>query len=151
MVKRIFNLKPVDAQQIITLGKEFYGMTGLSGTFHGDTFISFWNGFLQHGQAAMWVYVEDSVIVGTIGVTLTMSLFDGKVIADESFWFVAPHHRGTAGVRLFVEMKKWAKEHGAQRILMGKMLYINPENDKVGLFYERQGFMKLQTQYALDI
>ena len=151
MIERILYLKPVDAKQVIELGKEFYGLTGLRGEFHGDTFVTFWNAFMAHGQSAMWVFRSESVIVGAIGVNLTMSLFDGKVIADEAFWFVDPKHRGTAGVRLFFEMAKWAKEHGARRILMGKMLSIDPENDKVGQFYERQGLKPLQTQYYVDI
>lgn len=151
MIERIFHLTPVQAAQINELGKHFYGLTGLEGEFRGGTFIDFWNGFLKHGYSAQWVYLDAGRIVGTIGFNLTMSLYDGKVIADEAFWFVDPHHRGTAGVRLFFEAKAWALESGARRILMGKMLAINPENDKVGAFYERQGFKPLQTQYYLDI
>ena len=151
MIERILHLNKVDAVQVCELGKKFYGVTGLDGEFRGGTFVDFWNGFLAHGQSAMWVYRENKIIVGTIGVNLTMSLFDGKVIADEAFWFVNPEHRGTAGVRLFFEMIKWSKESGAGRILMGKMLKISEENDNVGRFYERQGFKPLQTQYYLDV
>lgn len=151
MIERLTQITVEDASQIIDLGKKFYGLTGLSGSFHGDTFITFWNGFLKNGQASTWVYRIDNQIVGTIGMTLTMSLMDGVVIADETFWFVDENHRGTAGVRLFFEAAQWAKQSGAKRMLMGKMLAINPDNDSVGRFYERQGLKPLQTQYYLDL
>jgi GNAT superfamily N-acetyltransferase len=151
MIERLFYLEESDATQIIELGREFYKLTGLRGTFHGKTFIDFWNGFLGHGRSSMWVYRENGRILGTIGVNLTMSLFDGFVIADEAFWFVHPHHRGTAGVRLFFAMKEWAERSGAQRILMGRMLQIDPENEKVQKFYERHEFKPFQTQYYLDL
>lgn len=151
MIERIFNLNTVDSTQIAELGRHFYALTGLSGSFKQDTFTDFWNGFLGTGHAAQWVYRESGRILGTIGMCLTMSFMDGKIIADEQFWFVHPQHRGTAGVRLFVEMRAWAEKSGAGRILMGKMLKIDPENDKIGKFYERQGLKPLQTQYYLDL
>jgi len=151
MIERVFQLDKVSSMQIGELGKQFYARTGLPGHFKTDTFTTFWNGFLNSGHAAQWVWKEKGLILGTIGMTLTLSFMDGKVIADEQFWFVHPHHRGTAGVRLFVEMRNWAEQSGAQRILMGKMLAVDPENDKVGKFYERQGFRALQTQYVLDL
>ena len=149
MIERIFNLDTVDAIQIAELGRKFYAATGLRGSFHGDTFVVFWNKLLEGGIASMWVSREDGRITGTIGMTLTMSLMDGIVLADEMFWFVDPNHRGSAGLKLFLEAKKWAKHSGAGRMLMGKMLAIEPE--KVGKFYEQQGFKPLQTQYFLDL
>jgi GNAT superfamily N-acetyltransferase len=151
MIQRVTRLNEVEAVQVIGLGEKFYGLTGLNGTFHGDTFVDFWNGFLDRGYAAMWVYKEREIVLGTIGMTIEMSLFDGCVVADEKFWFVDPHHRGTAGIRLFMEMKDWAKNSGARRIKMGRMLAIDPENDRIGKFYERHGFRPLQTEYILDI
>lgn len=148
MIERITFLTPERADQIGTLGAHFYSLTGLKGEFRGQTFAEFWNVFLKQGQAAMWIYTTEDVIVGTIGMTLTMSLFDGKIIADEAFWFVHPGHRGTAGTRLFFEAKKWAIECGAGRILMGRMLNIENGVEK---FFDRQGFKPLQTQYYLDI
>lgn len=148
MIERIRQLMPEDLEQIVELGKHFYSLTGLTGDFRGNTFCDFWNGFLAHGQAAMWVCRKDGKIIGTIGMTLTASLFDGKVIADESFWFVHPDNRGTAGVKLFIVAKDWAKECGASRMLMGRILNIDNGVEK---FLTHHGFKPLQTQYVLDV
>ncbi len=141
-------LSPDDLTEIGELGQHFYALTGLKGAFRMGTFGEFWNAFLVNGQAAMWVARQNNKIIGTIGMTLTMSLFDGKIIADEAFWFVHPDHRGTAGMKLFFVSKEWAKECGAGRILIGRMLNIDNGADK---FFIRQGFKPLQTQYSLDI
>ena len=148
MIERIYKIDETVASQVIELGKQFYSLTGLKGEFHGNTFVDFWNELSKRGQCSTWIFRCGDTITGALGVIINMSLFDGKTIVEEMFWFVHPDHRGTAGIKLFLAAQQWAKESGAARMMMGKMLTIE---NSVGDFYEKNGFRKLQTQYIKDL
>lgn len=149
MSERIYTLAQINPVELIELGKKFYKATGLSGEFHGNTFLRFWEEYLTRGIAAMWVVKKEDKLVGAIGMMLTMSVMDGSHTAEESFWFVDPAHRGTAGIRLYRSVEKWAKEQNVTRMVMGYMTMSMP--DKVSSFYKGQGFSKLQTFYMKEL
>ena len=53
MIERVLHLNRVDALQIGELGRQFFGQTGLPGSFKTDTFADFWNGTVAEG-GALW-------------------------------------------------------------------------------------------------
>jgi N-acetylglutamate synthase-like GNAT family acetyltransferase len=108
-----------------------------------------WNQMLRAGVAIMWVCREEGRIIGSIGFIMSMGLMDGKITMEETFWFVDPDHRGMAGVRLFNEMKKHVQDSHIERVLMANMSGLNEARTEK--FYERHGFVKLQTLYRLDL
>ncbi len=149
MITRIAHIDESMVRDIIELGKKFYGLTGLNGTFHYDTFVRFWNEYLGRGMGSMWIYQENGHVEGAIGMTIGMSIMDGTSNAEELFWFVDPTKRGTAGIRLFRAAEEWAREMKLDRILMGHMSMIAP--NKVGDFYLSQGFKALHTIYVKEL
>jgi GNAT superfamily N-acetyltransferase len=145
MNRKITSLFEVDTKQLVALGEKFYALSGFPGTFHKETFLSFWEQYLQMGLGSMWVHETDTKIDGAIGMFLNMSIMDGAVVAEEAFWFVNEEARGKVGLSLFDAVEKWATNLGVSRIVMTHLHSVMPE--KVATFYERKGFKKLQTDY----
>ena len=127
----------------------FYSKSGLTGTFDAHHFLLTWEMLLDQGIGTLFTsYDEAGSVEGMIGMILAPSMFDAKVTAQEAFWFVKPEARGLAGVRLFREVEKWAKEIKVERILMARLIGSMPE--KVSDFYLSHGFTQVETSYVKD-
>ena len=94
-------------------------------------------------------------VVGMIAGILLSSYFDdGQFWAVEVMWYVSKEHRGTAhGKRLLEAFEKWAKEHGAHRVIMIAGHYsVNTGGDALlDRYYKRQGYRRLETYYMKDV
>jgi RimJ/RimL family protein N-acetyltransferase len=81
-------------------------------------------------------------VVGMLALTTYQHPLSGDRIATEIVWWVDPEVRGgRAALQLFAAGEAWARAEGATHLQM-----IAP-SDKVGRFYERLGFAKLETHY----
>jgi len=149
MIRRVTTVDAEADNAIASLGAIFYEQAGLPGKFNGDVFIGFWKKCVESGIAAQWVFEQDSAIVGTIGMLIIVSPFDGKIVAEETFWFVHPDHRGTAGLRLFMEAEMWAKAINCDAMKVGYLTNLSAE--KLHAFYERRGYRALQTQFVKQL
>ena len=86
------------------------------------------------------VLESESVLVGMMGILHTPHFLSAEICASEIFWWVTPGHRGD-GVRLLRAAESWAKECGATKLQM-----VAP-NERVGRFYDRMGFKRIETSY----
>jgi len=86
------------------------------------------------------VLESKDVLIGMMGIICTPHFLSAEMCASEIFWWVTPGHRGD-GVRLLRAAELWAKECGATKLQM-----VAP-TERVGRFYDRMGFTRIETGY----
>jgi len=99
---------------------------------------------IEHEGAAILVLERDGILVGMIGIICTVHFLSGELCAGEVFWWVTPGHRGD-GVRLLKAAESWAMVRGAKKLQM-----IAP-TERVGQFYERMGFTRIEIAYQKEL
>jgi GNAT superfamily N-acetyltransferase len=95
---------------------------------------------IDHESGAILVLERDGILVGMIGILCTVHFLSGELCAGEVFWWVTPGYRGD-GVRLLKAAESWAMVRGAKTLQM-----IAP-TERVGQFYDRMGFTRIETGY----
>ena len=97
---------------------------------------------LIEGAGVVFVVEQDGALVGMMALTTYTHPMNGDPIATEIVWWIQPEARGgRAALQLFKAGETWARAQGATQFQM-----IAP-SDKVGVFYERLGFAKIETHY----
>jgi GNAT superfamily N-acetyltransferase len=124
--------------------REFYASSRAFGEFHLARFVDVWRELLASGAGVIFAYEYGGRIEGAIGGLVHRDLYGEALIAEEFFWFIRAAHRG-AGVALYRQFERWARERGASSIQMVHLLDLMPE--KVGRFYLRAGFQPIETRY----
>ena len=99
---------------------------------------------IEHESGTVLVLERAGVLVGMIGIICTPHFLSGEMFAGEVFWWVTPGQRGD-GVRLLRASESWAIEHGAKTLQM-----IAP-TERVGQFYDRMGFTRMETSYQKEL
>jgi len=99
---------------------------------------------IEHESGTVLVLEREGVLVGMIGIVCTLHFLSGEMYAGEVFWWVTPEKRGD-GVRLLKAAESWAIERGAKTLQM-----IAP-TERVGQFYDRMGFARMETSYQKDL
>ena len=131
-----------DIQKIVDMGARFIGETGYKTQIPQnpvkmrclvEQLIDAENGLLL-------VHERNGAVDGMIGVMAFEHPMSGEMVASEMFWWVEPEARGS-GVKLLRLAEAWAHTRGAT-----KMMMIAP-TDKVGEFYERVGYERVETTY----
>lgn len=96
---------------------------------------------LEHGAA--FVAEDDGHLVGMIGVVVTPHPLTGERFCDEVVWWVEPEHRSLrTGPALLHRIESWAVTNDVHLIRM-----IAPNRSGVGDFYERCGYVPVETSY----
>ncbi len=70
------------------------------------------------------------------------------MIAVETFWFVAPEHRGI-GIRLFNAFEKWAKDNQCSKTAMIHLTDSMPE--RLEQLYLKRGYRLIEKHYVKDL
>ena len=99
---------------------------------------------IDHENGAILVIERDDMLVGMIGILCTVHFLSGELCAGEVFWWVTPGHRGD-GVRLLKAAESWAMVRGAKTLQM-----IAP-TERVGQFYDRMGFTRIEMSYQKEL
>lgn len=95
-------------------GEGFFRDWPRHGTFDLETFLGNWMRLLT-GGAMLWGAWKDDELIGGLGTVLQPDLYDGHLIAQECFLYVAPAHRkSTALLRLFTAYHAWADVQDAE-------------------------------------
>lgn len=79
-------------------------------------------------------------LAGMIGVIATLHPYSGESVLSQWFWYCAPEARG-GGVKMFMAAENWARENGVVLSVMGA------PNERVARFYERMGYVPLETNF----
>ena len=97
----------------------------------------------------MGIYlVDEDDIIGGIGLINSPSLEDGALVVQEAFWFVDEKHRG-GGIKLFRAAEKYAKQIGAERLMMIHLETSMPE--KLKKFYKAMNYKLAETTYIKEL
>lgn len=103
-----------------------------------------------HGAAVVFVAVDDAddVPFGMIAVMIVGQAFTAAHYVDELVWWVEKTHRRTRGGLLLLEAAiVWTRTHGLSVLKM-----VAPAQFKrLGEFYERRGFVPIETAYTLRV
>lgn len=93
-------------------------------------------------DSALFVADERGEVAGMIGVYTYVHPYSDELFATELFWWMDPERRG-AGVRLLRAAEGWARDRGAKAL----QVVAPRSNDRLGGFYERLGFERVETCY----
>lgn len=101
---------------------------------------------LMAGAGAVLIAEAADGLVGMMALTTYQHPMNGDTIATEIVWWMEPEARGgRAALQLFAAGEAWARTQGATKFQM-----IAP-SDKVGRFYERIGFERIEVHYQRSL
>ena len=95
----------------------------------------------QPNGAILVAETVDDGIVGMLGLATYIHPLTGECTASELFWWVAPGHRGSLGIRLLRMAEGWARNNGAAVIQM-----IAPD-ERVCRLYGRLGYSQVEITF----
>ena len=94
---------------------------------------------------------HEQEFVGGIGGVIVTDWLDGLKYAQEMFWYIQPAYRGGGHAkRLLMQLRQWAKEHGAVEIRAGHPSFGSQER-AFRAMYTRMGYTPLDTNYSLTL
>ena len=67
------------------------------------------------------------------------------VQANELLWYAPKRYRGAGALRMFIEFKSWAVDHGATIIFAGAF------EGRAAKYYQRSGFSKIDENWVMVI
>lgn len=126
---------------------EFYASSQFLETFDLARFTGVWTELLAGGAGVIFVQ-GDADVDGALGGVVHRDLYSDELMASEFFWFVKAGKRG-AGISLYREFEKWARDKGCRRIEMVHLLDVMPE--KVARFYRTLGYRAAETRYTKQL
>ena len=101
---------------------------------------------VKNSQGVVFV-LDDSGIVGIIGVQLIQSPIGRNLMGNEHLWYVEKNHRGIGSVRLFSKAMKWAAENGCTHFMATASMLASELHDTVCDLYKIMGMQKFETTY----
>jgi GNAT superfamily N-acetyltransferase len=82
-------------------------------------------------------------VIGMLAIVALTHPLSGETYGDELAWYVEPEYRrGTVGPRLLAAGEAWGRAHG-----LGLLKMVAPAGSDVGLFYERRGYVEVETVF----
>lgn len=137
-----------DIPRLIELGREFFDMTELGKVTEYDPQSAgrCFMGLIESASSVVLVIEKEGTIIGGAGATIYPFYFNlGHKVAQEFFWFISEEHRGGAiSIRLFNMLEAWAKEHGAETMVM---IALGCNFTSVSEFYRRRGYFQQETNF----
>lgn len=98
----------------------------------------------QRAAVLNGVTVQHRPLIGMLAAFPLNDPISGKPFLDEIAWWVEPEHRrGTTGPKLLWAAEKWARQKGLRLVKM-----VAPKETNVGRFYERMGYVEVETAYV---
>ena len=125
------------------LGKEFHAECKYPGVLDEELLTTFIYGHVDSGTGAMWIEYSETCPVGLIFGVLTIDPINGMEMAIEMFWYVRKN-RNAHGKDLLRHFEVWARERGAQRLIVGHKPYaVAP----VSQLLNRRGYQQMEVYY----
>ena len=117
-------------------------------TLNEDKWAFTWLNLIETGVGKILGLLDEDDIIGGIGLINSPSLEDGALVVQEAFWFVDEKHRG-GGIKLFRAAEKYAKQIGAERLMMIHLETSMPE--KLKKFYKAMNYKLAETTYIKEL
>lgn len=137
-----------DRDAVVSLGLCFHAETPYGELLHvdPDRIGAQFDVALDRGVVFV-AEVDDGMIppalVGFLALAALTHMLSGDRYAEEMGWFVLPPYRtGTVGPRLLRRAEEWAKTNGCVFLKVAA-----PEGTDVGYYYERAGYLPIETAY----
>lgn len=141
-----------DILRFVYLGQQFW--------YESDTHLRFGEYNAAHVQRSLdqgfsndtllgWASSEggSSPVQAGIVVNNTTSLWNGNKLLKELGWFCSKEKRGSLEcIRLYKKLEEFAIENNYNQIIMSRIKGV-PSYEKLGAFYEKQGFHHLEDDY----
>lgn len=110
-----------------------------------DHAFKVYESMIKSGTAIMLVLEEDGQMVGGLGAIKYPDLHSGELTAVETYWFVAPEHRGH-GMELFEAFEQWGKDQECTRLAMIHLADSYPK--ALEKIYLRKGYQLVEKHYV---
>lgn len=130
------------------MGPMFFSEAGLPGSFVPEIFTRKWTIIIENGMGFILGLFRNGVLSGVFGAVISEDLNDGKVVANECFWFVIPEARGR-GFELLIAYEETARARGAARCSMIHLRSLQPE--KLAELYIKRGYREIETSYFKEL
>jgi GNAT superfamily N-acetyltransferase len=147
MTYEIHSLSIHELHLCAPFGEAFHREMKLPGEFIGQKFVDSWISILSTIPSTILLLRHHHEVIGGLGGAITPDLNDGRLCAQELFWFVDPQHRGGSGsVRLVQAFEEWAVSKGAVEMRMVRLL-TGGDTERLDGFYTKRGYGKLEMHY----
>ena len=133
-----------DSELIVEMAMKFLNSTRYAVLMSEEQIKSVVDFFLisPNDKSIIFLYDKIGMLVGTTSPLL----FSGPPIATEIAWWVNPEDRGTnVGKELLDAFENWAKYMGCKAVTMSCL------DDRVGKFYEKNGYVLSERAYIKDL
>lgn len=142
----IRKITPEELPSLVELGWGFVSDSNIHGSFDAAHFIRTWNNLIKAGIGHIYViFSEENEPNGCIGIITHPDVNDGKLVAQETFWFMKPDVRG-AGLRLYRHLMNEVVKMGCKRMIMVHL--NNYASSTLKKLYIRDGFTEAETSYV---
>jgi len=137
----------------LPFAQAFYTEMKLPGVFRSEVFLRTWSMFLSPPYTgeilSLW---KDGELIGGLGVLLAPDQNDGRLAANEFFWYIDPAHRGgTGALRLLKRFEQWAVERGAVECRLVHLLtggeMESPHSIKLATLYRTLGYRPVEVAW----
>lgn len=130
------------------MGPSFFREGALPGEFVPEVFVKKWTELIEQGFGFILGLFRENEMIGAFGAVVIGDLNDGKLVANECFWFVTPESRGR-GFELLLAYEEEARRRGAVRCSMIHLIGLQP--DKLSQIYEKRGYRAVETSYFKEL
>ena len=136
-----------ELEEVAQHGAAFYAETGMPGAFTPEKFVDLWVQVIDAGIGVVLELRVEGAPVGWLAAVVAPDIYDGRLVAQECFWYTCPTHRGTYPLRLIHAYMAWAQSKGVakQDIRIACMEGVNP--DHLEGFYRKLGFKPLERHF----
>ncbi len=139
-------LKVHELHDCVPFGQAFHEELRLAGSFVPQHFVDNWITFLASYPAVIFGLFKDDVLIGGLGGMIAPDLYDGRLYAQEFFWFIGKEHRvGSGALRLLRTFERWAIDRQATEIRMVHV--VGTQADDLEAFYRSLGYAKVEVCY----
>ena len=116
---------------------------------HVDHTVQQYEEMIRSGRAAMFIIEDDDGnMQGGLGCVLGSDLHYPRMIAVETYWYIAPQQRGI-GQQLIEHFEQWAKEKGCHATAMIHLTDSMPE--VLERFYRMRGYRLIEKHYLKEL
>jgi GNAT superfamily N-acetyltransferase len=147
MTKNIRSMTEEDVLDVLLLAKEFSKEAPASHKWDKNKTLSFLQTALSMTNMEVFVYEKDGEILGGLVGCITEMYVSYKKMATEFAFFVTKEARGSSvAVRLVKHFEDWAKQNGADYIILADIQEIND----LSKLYGKLGYKSLECTYIKE-
>ena len=145
-----YDIQPASLHELhlcVPFGEAFHKEMQLPGEFIGQCFVDFWITLLATLPSVIFLLRKQGELIGGIGGAISPNPNDGRLCAQEQFWFVDKAYRGGSGaIRLVDAFEDWARSKDAVEVRVARMM-TGADQPGIERFYDKRGYGMLEIHY----